>query len=68
MKIAKVAKELNVPCFCSDLTVSPNLVSWNKNIAARSHPFPGLGTGLLEEFSLNQNNTGRCLIMVKSLK
>lgn len=48
MKIAKVAKENDVPCFCADLTVNPILVDWNKNIAARLDPFPGLGTGLLE--------------------
>lgn len=48
MKIANVAKEQNVPCFCADLTVNPILVDWNKNVAARLDPFPGLGTGLLE--------------------
>ncbi len=48
MKIANVAKERNVPCFCADLTVSPILIDWNKNVAARLDAFPGLGTGLLE--------------------
>jgi len=48
MKIANVAKERNIPCFCADLTVNPILVDWNKNVAARLDPFPGLGTGLLE--------------------
>jgi len=48
MKIAKVAHEKGVPCFCADLTVNPILVDWNKNVAARLAPFPGLGTGLLE--------------------
>ena len=48
MKIANVAKERNVPCFCADLTVNPILIDWNKNIAARLDAFPGLGTGLLE--------------------
>lgn len=49
MKIAQVAHEHNVPCFCADLTVNPILVEWNKNIAARLAPFPGLGgLGLLE--------------------
>lgn len=48
MKIANAAKERNVPCFCADLTVNPILVDWNKNVAARLDPFPGLGTGLLE--------------------
>ncbi len=48
LKIAQIAKQNNVPCFCADLTVNPILVDWNKNVAARLDPFPGLGTGLLE--------------------
>lgn len=48
LKIARVAHEHGVPCFCADLTVNPILVEWNKNIAARLAPFPGLGLGLLE--------------------
>ena len=46
--MAKVASENNIPCFCADLTANPILVDWNKNVAARLHPFPGLTTGLLE--------------------
>ena len=48
MKIAQVAHEHDVPCFCADLTVNPILVEWNKLVASRLSPFPGLGTGLLE--------------------
>jgi L-alanine-DL-glutamate epimerase-like enolase superfamily enzyme len=49
MKIAKVATEQNIPCFCADLTVNPILVEWNKNVAARLKSFPDLGNlGLLE--------------------
>jgi L-alanine-DL-glutamate epimerase-like enolase superfamily enzyme len=48
LKIALVAARENIPCFCADLTVNPILVEWNKNIAARLKPFPGLETGLLE--------------------
>jgi len=49
MKIAKVATDQNIPCFCADLTVNPILVEWNKNVAARLKSFPGLGNlGLLE--------------------
>jgi len=33
---------------CADLTVNPILVEWNKSVAARLAPFPGLGLGLLE--------------------
>lgn len=48
MKMANAAKEFNVPCFIADLTVNPILLDWNKNVAARLDPFPGLGTGLQE--------------------
>ncbi len=48
LKIAKVAYENNIPCFCADLTVNPILVDWNKNVAARLHPIPELGIGVLE--------------------
>lgn len=48
MKIARVAHDNTIPCFCADLTVNPLLVEWNKNVAARLSPFPGIGIGLLE--------------------
>jgi L-alanine-DL-glutamate epimerase-like enolase superfamily enzyme len=48
MKIAQAAHDRGVPCFCADLTVNPILVEWNKMVAARLAPFPGLGMGLLE--------------------
>lgn len=49
MKIAQVAFERDIPCFCADLTVNPILVEWNKNVAARLKPMPGMGgLGLLE--------------------
>lgn len=48
LKIALEAHRNNIPCFCADLTVNPILVEWNKNVAARLKPFPGLETGLLE--------------------
>jgi L-alanine-DL-glutamate epimerase-like enolase superfamily enzyme len=48
LKIIKVAYEHNIPCFCADLTVNPILVEWNKNVAARLNPFPGVGLGLVE--------------------
>ncbi len=48
LKIARVAHDHEVPCFCADLTVNPILVEWNKNVAARLAPFPGIGLGLVE--------------------
>ena len=48
LKIAKAAYEKNILCFCADLTVNPILVEWNKAIAARLAPLPGIDMGLLE--------------------
>jgi len=48
LKINKIAFENNIPCFCADLTVNSILVEWNKNVAARLTPFPGIGLGLVE--------------------
>jgi len=48
LRIAKVAHEWNIPCFCADLTANPVLVDWNKNMAARLGPLPGMKIGLLE--------------------
>ena len=48
LKIARIAHDHNIPCFCADLTVNPILVEWNKNVAARLKPLPELGIGLLE--------------------
>ncbi|MEO6288003.1 MAG: enolase C-terminal domain-like protein [Dyadobacter sp.] len=48
MKITQMAYEKKIPCFCADLTVNPILVDWNKNVAARLQPFPGVSIGLQE--------------------
>jgi L-alanine-DL-glutamate epimerase-like enolase superfamily enzyme len=48
LKIAKLAYEKKIPCFCADLTVNPVLVDWNKSVAARLQPFPNMDIGLLE--------------------
>ena len=48
MKITQLAYEKGIPCFCADLTVNPILVDWNKNVAARLPPFPGVTIGLQE--------------------
>jgi L-alanine-DL-glutamate epimerase-like enolase superfamily enzyme len=48
MKITQLAYEKKIPCFCADLTVNPILVDWNKSIAARLPPFPGMSIGLQE--------------------
>ncbi len=48
LKIAKIAYENGIPCFCADLTVNPILVDWNKNVACRLGRLPGLKIGVLE--------------------
>lgn len=50
MKVAQLAYDNNIPCFCADLTVNPILVEWNKIVASRLNAFPGIkgGLGLVE--------------------
>ncbi|WP_127588731.1 enolase C-terminal domain-like protein [Paenibacillus koleovorans] len=48
LQVAKAAHDRSVPCFCADLTVNPWMVDWNKNLAARLAPLPGLKVGLME--------------------
>ena len=48
LKIANLAFENKIPCFCADLTVNPILVDWNKCIAARLPSFSGFNLGLQE--------------------
>lgn len=48
LKIVQAASERNIPCFCADLTVNPLLVEWNKAIAARLAPFPGINLPMVE--------------------
>jgi L-alanine-DL-glutamate epimerase-like enolase superfamily enzyme len=47
-KVAKVAHDNHVPCFCADLTVNPLLVEWNRQVASRLAPLPGLDMGVVE--------------------
>lgn len=46
--ILRAAHQAGVPCFCADLTVNPAMVEWNKNVAARLAPLPGLRIGVVE--------------------
>ena len=48
LKIAKIAHQKSVSCFCADLTVNPILVDWNKNVAARLPSLPGMKIDVLE--------------------
>lgn len=48
LAVAAEAKRRGVPCFCADLTVNPLMVDWNKSVAARLEPLPGLKIGVFE--------------------
>lgn len=48
LRIAEVAAKAKVPMFCADLTVGPIQVDWNKSVAARLAPLPGMTIGVLE--------------------
>jgi L-alanine-DL-glutamate epimerase-like enolase superfamily enzyme len=48
LQVAKAAHERGIPCLCADLTVNPWMVDWNKNLAARLAPLPGLKVGIIE--------------------
>lgn len=48
LRIAKLAAERGVPCFCADLTVNPILVDWNINVATRLAALPGVKIGVVE--------------------
>ncbi len=61
LKIAQLAHDHKIPCFCADLTVNPILVEWNKNVAARLASFPGIKGGLgLCETNGHQNYANWC--------
>ena len=48
LRMLAVAARHNTPCFCADLTVNPIMVDWNKNVAARLKPLPGMNIGIIE--------------------
>jgi L-alanine-DL-glutamate epimerase-like enolase superfamily enzyme len=57
LRMAKAAYENKIPCLLADLCCTPILVDWNKNIAARLEPFPGLKEMGLLESNGHQNYT-----------
>ncbi|MCD9021572.1 enolase C-terminal domain-like protein [Cohnella silvisoli] len=48
LKVAKLARERGVPCFCADLTANPVLADWNKTLASYLSPLPELKIGAIE--------------------
>lgn len=48
LRMAALCAERGIACMSADLTVNPILVDWNKTIAARLAPFPGMSVGMME--------------------
>ncbi|MFD0712427.1 enolase C-terminal domain-like protein [Paenibacillus sp. GCM10027626] len=48
LKIAKLAQDSHIPCFCADLTANPFLADWNKALAAHLPLLPGMKIGVIE--------------------
>ncbi|MCX8082889.1 MAG: L-alanine-DL-glutamate epimerase [bacterium] len=48
LKIVKEAERMGMDYFCADLTVIPPLLEWNKNLASRLKPLPGLKIPVVE--------------------
>ncbi|WP_372008393.1 enolase C-terminal domain-like protein [Paenibacillus chitinolyticus] len=48
LKVAALAAERGVPCFCADLTANPLLVEWTRVLAAHLRPLPEMAYGLIE--------------------
>jgi len=46
--MVQAAQERGIPCFVADSACIPLLLEWNKNVAARLKPFPGLEMGIIE--------------------
>ncbi len=48
LMMGKAALEREIPCYVADSACVPQLVDWNKNLAARLPLFPGLKCGFME--------------------
>ena len=48
MQMVQAAQGRGIPCFVADSACLPLLLEWNKNVAARLKPFPGLELGIIE--------------------
>jgi L-alanine-DL-glutamate epimerase-like enolase superfamily enzyme len=46
--MALEARKADMACFVADSACPPGLVDWNRNVAARLAPLPGLKVGLME--------------------
>ncbi len=48
LQMVQAAQGRGIPCFVADSACIPLLLEWNKNVAARLKPFPGLEMGIIE--------------------
>jgi hypothetical protein len=48
LRVAREATRLGAACFVADSACTPVLLDWNKNVAARLPPLPGMPIGLME--------------------
>ncbi len=48
LQMLEETQKRKIPCYCADLTVNPYLSDWNKNVACRLAPLPGMKTGVVE--------------------
>lgn len=48
LRVAKVASERGIPCFCADLTANHVLGDWNKTLASHLPSLPELTIGIME--------------------
>lgn len=48
LRVARIARQNDIPCYCADLTAYPLLLEWNRSFVSRLEPFPGLGFSFIE--------------------
>ena len=55
------AASRGIPVFCADLTVNPLLSDWNKCVACRLPPLPGIRIGVMESNGAQNYLNWRCM-------
>ena len=62
LQMVQAAQGRGIPCFVADSACIPLLLEWNKNVAARLKPFPGLEMGIIESHGEQTYRNWRGLI------
>ena len=62
MQMVQAAQGRGIPCFVADSACLPLLLEWNKNVASRLKPFPGLEMGIIESHGEQTYRNWRGLI------